>query len=176
MLHSYLFGWIILKIFQLILLQLLWTLQTNQWCSVRKVVAAARVSVASPGATRVSTAILRTSSLKSILTFFSEIQQNDDCNATRTTWPTCSSVSMRIIPITCWQWSDPAGHTCLAYTPNGRKLITAGSNDVIRVYTTGSDGEPTNIDDCPENNTAIAATVGKQSSLPIKKTTKSRIG
>lgn len=37
-------------------------------------------------------------------------------------------------------------------------MITAGSNNVIRVYTTGSDGEPTNIDDCQENNTAVAAT------------------
>ncbi|MCJ1299989.1 hypothetical protein MMC08_002783 [Hypocenomyce scalaris] len=57
---------------------------------------------------------------------------------------------------------DPAGPTFLTYTPNGRKLITAGSNNVIRVYTTGSDGEPTNIDDCQENNTAVAATVGYQ--------------
>lgn len=57
---------------------------------------------------------------------------------------------------------DPAGTTCLTYTPDGRKLITAGSNDVIRVYTTGSDGEPTNIDDCQENNTAIAASVRKR--------------
>ena len=54
---------------------------------------------------------------------------------------------------------DPSGPTFLTYTPNGRKLITAGSNNVIRVYTTGSDGEPTNLDDCSENNTAIAATV-----------------
>lgn len=60
-----------------------------------------------------------------------------------------------------WQSVDPAGPTCLTYTPDGTKLVTAGSNDVIRVYTTGSDGEPTNIDDCQENNTAIAATVGK---------------
>jgi chromosome transmission fidelity protein 4 len=30
---------------------------------------------------------------------------------------------------------------------------------MVRVYKTGSDGEPTNIDDCQENNTAIAATV-----------------
>lgn len=36
-------------------------------------------------------------------------------------------------------------------------MITAGSNNVIRVYQTGSDGEPTNIDDCQENNAAIAA-------------------
>ena len=37
--------------------------------------------------------------------------------------------------------------------------MTAGSNNVVRVYATGSDGEPTNLDDCQENNTAIAASV-----------------
>lgn len=55
--------------------------------------------------------------------------------------------------------SDPFGPTCLAYTPNGKFLITAGANSVVRVYTTGSDGEPTNIDDCQENNLTIAAAV-----------------
>jgi chromosome transmission fidelity protein 4 len=55
--------------------------------------------------------------------------------------------------------TDPPGPTFLAYTPDGSKLITAGSNNVIRVYETGSDGEPTNIDDCLENNLAVAATV-----------------
>lgn len=54
---------------------------------------------------------------------------------------------------------DPPGVTALAYTPNGKKLITVGANDVIRVYTTGSTGEPKNIDMCPENNLAVAATV-----------------
>ncbi|KAL8781833.1 MAG: hypothetical protein Q9213_005835 [Squamulea squamosa] len=53
--------------------------------------------------------------------------------------------------------AHPSGPTFLTYTPDGTKLITAGSNNVIRVYTTGSDGEPTNIDDCQENNTAVAA-------------------
>ncbi|MCJ1357324.1 MAG: hypothetical protein MMC33_007320 [Icmadophila ericetorum] len=53
--------------------------------------------------------------------------------------------------------AHPSGPTFLTYTPSGRKLITAGSNNAIRVYTTGSDGEPTNIDDCQENNTAVAA-------------------
>ena len=52
---------------------------------------------------------------------------------------------------------DPNGPTFFTYTPDGTKLITAGSNNVIRVYSTGSDGEPTNIDDCQENNTAVAA-------------------
>lgn len=55
---------------------------------------------------------------------------------------------------------DPPGPTFLAYTPDGKKLVTAGSNNVIRVYETGSDGEPVNIDDCQENNLAVAATVG----------------
>lgn len=55
--------------------------------------------------------------------------------------------------------SDPAGPTFLTYTPNGKRLVTAGSNNVIRVYETGSNGEPTNIDDCQENNTAVAASV-----------------
>ena len=51
------------------------------------------------------------------------------------------------------------GPTFLAYTPDGTKLITVGSNNTTRVYKTGFDGEPTNIDDCPEQNTAVAATV-----------------
>ena len=54
---------------------------------------------------------------------------------------------------------DPSGPTFLTYTPNGKQLVTTGSNNVVRVYETGSDGEPTNLDDCQENNTAIAATV-----------------
>ncbi|KAL8932197.1 MAG: hypothetical protein Q9211_006465 [Gyalolechia sp. 1 TL-2023] len=56
--------------------------------------------------------------------------------------------------------AHPNGPTFLTYTPDGTKLVTAGSNNVIRVYTTGSDGEPTNIDDCQENNTALAAMNG----------------
>jgi len=63
------------------------------------------------------------------------------------------------VEITAKLCTDPSGPTFLTYTPNGKRLITAGSNNVIRVYTTGSDGEPTNIDDCQENNTAVAASV-----------------
>lgn len=61
--------------------------------------------------------------------------------------------------------TDPSGPTVLTYTPNGDKLITAGSNNVVRVYMTGSDGEPTNLDDCQENNTAIAASVRTMTTL-----------
>ncbi|KAI9798697.1 MAG: hypothetical protein M1825_005024 [Sarcosagium campestre] len=49
------------------------------------------------------------------------------------------------------------GPTFLSYTPNGRRLVTAGSNNAIRVYDTGSDGEPANVDDCQESNTAVVA-------------------
>lgn len=34
--------------------------------------------------------------------------------------------------------------------------MTVGSNNTIRIYRTGFDGEPTNIDDCPEQNVAVA--------------------
>lgn len=49
------------------------------------------------------------------------------------------------------------GSTHCAYTPDGTKLVTVGSNNTIRVYRTGYDGEPTNIDDCPEQNLSVVA-------------------
>ncbi|KAJ1338234.1 chromosome transmission fidelity protein 4 [Microdochium nivale] len=49
------------------------------------------------------------------------------------------------------------GVTRCAYTPNGTKLVTVGSNNTIRLYKTGFDGEPTNIDDCQEQNLSLAA-------------------
>ena len=49
------------------------------------------------------------------------------------------------------------GPTFLSYTPNGRELITVGSNNAIRVFESGSDAEPTIIDDCQDSNTAVAA-------------------
>ncbi|KAF2156030.1 WD40 repeat-like protein [Myriangium duriaei CBS 260.36] len=49
------------------------------------------------------------------------------------------------------------GPTFTAYTKNGRKLITVGNDSVIRIFTTGSDAEPTNIDVPQESHTAIAA-------------------
>lgn len=51
------------------------------------------------------------------------------------------------------------GPTYLSYTPDGTKLVTVGSNNLFRVYNTGSDGEPTNIDDCPEQNMGVDSTV-----------------
>lgn len=49
------------------------------------------------------------------------------------------------------------GPTRCAYTPDGSKLVTVGSNNTIRLYKTGFDGEPTNIDDCQEQNLAVSA-------------------
>ncbi|KAK0389863.1 hypothetical protein NLU13_3436 [Sarocladium strictum] len=49
------------------------------------------------------------------------------------------------------------GTTRCAYTPDGARLVTVGSNNTIRLYKTGSDGEPVNIDDCQEQNVAVAA-------------------
>ncbi|KAK2051546.1 WD domain-containing protein [Colletotrichum caudatum] len=50
-----------------------------------------------------------------------------------------------------------SGTTRLAYTPSGARLVTVGSNNTIRLYRTHHDGEPYNIDDCPEQNCAAAA-------------------
>lgn len=53
-----------------------------------------------------------------------------------------------------------AGPTFLSYTPDGTKLTTVGSNNTIRVYKTNLlDGEPSNVDDCQEQNMAVASTV-----------------
>lgn len=52
------------------------------------------------------------------------------------------------------------GPTYCTYTPDGSKLVTVGSNNTIRIYTYMSDGEPTNIDDCQEQNLGVTAAVG----------------
>jgi WD40 repeat protein len=66
-----------------------------------------------------------------------------------------TTTQMRIRP----RPAHTRGPTYLSYTPDGTKLITVGSNNTTRVYKTGFDGEPTNIDDCPEQNTGVASTV-----------------
>ncbi len=50
------------------------------------------------------------------------------------------------------------GSTHCTYTPDGMKLVTVGSNNTIRLYKTGFDGEPANIDECQEQNIGVAAT------------------
>lgn len=49
--------------------------------------------------------------------------------------------------------------TILTYTPDGKRVITAGSNSAIRIYTVGQDGEPTTVDEGVEGHFGIAATV-----------------
>ncbi|EAA33919.1 WD40 repeat-like protein [Neurospora crassa] len=52
--------------------------------------------------------------------------------------------------------AHPPGATYCAYTPDGTRLVTVGSNNTTRLYKTGYEGEPTNIDDCQEQNLALA--------------------
>ncbi|KAF2755697.1 WD40 repeat-like protein [Pseudovirgaria hyperparasitica] len=54
--------------------------------------------------------------------------------------------------------AHPSGPTYLSYTPNGKKLITVGLNNAIRVFQSGSDAEPVTIDDCTDSNTAVDST------------------
>ena len=54
---------------------------------------------------------------------------------------------------------DAPGATYLTYTPDGKKLITAGVDNYCRIFTTGSDDEPVTLDDCQENNAAVVAGV-----------------
>lgn len=53
---------------------------------------------------------------------------------------------------------DTPGTTVLSYTPNGRRVVTGGSNSAIRIYTVGEDGEPKTVDGA-DGHLAIAATV-----------------
>jgi chromosome transmission fidelity protein 4 len=55
---------------------------------------------------------------------------------------------------------DAPGATYLAYTPNGKKLVTAGVDNYCRVFSTGSDDEPVTVDNCQEDNTTVVAGVG----------------
>ncbi|RLL96233.1 hypothetical protein CFD26_101219 [Aspergillus turcosus] len=50
------------------------------------------------------------------------------------------------------------GTTVLTYTPDGRRIVTGGSNSAIRVYTVGEDGEPKTIDDGVDGNLGVVAT------------------
>jgi WD40 repeat protein len=54
---------------------------------------------------------------------------------------------------------DTPGTTILSYTPDGRRVITAGSNSAIRIYTIGEDGEPMTVDDGVDGHLGIVATV-----------------
>lgn len=49
------------------------------------------------------------------------------------------------------------GPTYCHYTKNGRKLITVGSNSVLRIFEHNSDDEPPVIDVLTDNHLAVAA-------------------
>jgi hypothetical protein len=71
-------------------------------------------------------------------------------------------VSIPEIFSSIWE-ADPAidapGATYLAYTPDGKKLVTAGVDNYCRVFSSGSDDEPVTVDNCQEDNTAVVAGV-----------------
>jgi chromosome transmission fidelity protein 4 len=52
---------------------------------------------------------------------------------------------------------DPPGPTFFSYTPNGKKLITAGGNGALRVFEHLSTDEPAIIDVSTEDHLALAA-------------------
>ena len=61
--------------------------------------------------------------------------------------------------LTTIAFPDTPGTTILTYTPDGGRVITAGSKSAIRVYNIGQDGEPKTIDEGVEAHFGIAATV-----------------
>lgn len=52
--------------------------------------------------------------------------------------------------------ADTEGKTSLAYSPDGKYLLTVGENNYVRRYEVGSTDEPSNIDNIQRNNTGIA--------------------
>ena len=51
-----------------------------------------------------------------------------------------------------------SGPTFCVYTPNGRKLVTAGLNGALRIFQHSSEDEPAVIDVVTDNHLAVAAT------------------
>lgn len=54
---------------------------------------------------------------------------------------------------------DTAGPTSLTYTPDGKYLITVGSNELIRKFTVASEDEPITIDHAQDCKTGVTASV-----------------
>ena len=59
-----------------------------------------------------------------------------------------------------FETADPPGQTFFSYTPDGKKLVTAGFNGAIRVFEHGSDDEPVTIDVSTEDHSAVVAANG----------------
>ncbi|KAF2858640.1 WD40 repeat-like protein [Piedraia hortae CBS 480.64] len=49
------------------------------------------------------------------------------------------------------------GSSYCAYTPNGKKIVTVGSNSALRIFNHGLEDEPSTIDVMTDEHTAIAA-------------------
>ncbi|KAI9374563.1 hypothetical protein BJX61DRAFT_285177 [Aspergillus egyptiacus] len=50
------------------------------------------------------------------------------------------------------------GTTVLTYTPDGRYIVTGGSNSAIRIYTVGQDGEPKTVEEGADGHLGVGAT------------------
>ena len=68
-----------------------------------------------------------------------------------------SSQATSITAILTNKYQDPPGPTFFSYTPNGKKLITAGGNGALRVFEHLSADEPAIIDVSTEDHLALAA-------------------
>lgn len=94
-------------------------------------------------------------------------EYQNEVTASTTQWPMeLLALVQRVCPSSTFELaiadpspSDPAGPTFCAFTPNGRKIITTGTNDSLRIFKTGSDDEPANIDNVPDSSTALVAAV-----------------
>ena len=60
------------------------------------------------------------------------------------------------------EFIDPPGPTFNAYSPDGKYIVTVGTNNAIRKYTVDSEDEPETIDDCQDSNTGLAVSVRLQ--------------
>ncbi|KAF3941249.1 hypothetical protein ABW19_dt0208791 [Dactylella cylindrospora] len=56
------------------------------------------------------------------------------------------------------KYAHSEGPTFVTYTPDGKYLLTAGLNNLLRKFTHGSSDEPDNIDQTHGSNTGIATT------------------
>ncbi|KAL7270941.1 DNA polymerase alpha accessory factor Mcl1 [Rhizina undulata] len=68
-----------------------------------------------------------------------------------------STNTQRLIP----RYAHTAGPTSLVYSPDGKYLITVGSNNVIRKFTVASEDEPVTIEQNQDGNTGVVASNDK---------------
>ncbi|KAF8477387.1 WD40-repeat-containing domain protein [Kalaharituber pfeilii] len=59
------------------------------------------------------------------------------------------------------RYAHPPGPTYTAYSPDGKYIITVGTNNAIRKFTVASEDEPETLDDCQDSNTGLAVSNDK---------------